>query len=192
MMNFSKFNSKIVFLLTAFLFLSNCEALKPDWSKTAEPDGKKRARKNVEEGRGFSLGLGKSGGDSNFLFASSNPMWRASLDTIDFITLANVDYAGGLIITDWYSEGDSNEAIKITLRFLSNEIRADGIDIILHKKTCKNNSNCTINKINSNLSLEIKDTILRKAAILKKEDKKNSKKKRPKKRWGEGGGTENK
>ena len=80
-MNFSKFNSKIVFLLTAFLFLSNCEALKPDWSKTAEPDGKKRARKNVEEGRGFSLGLGKSGGDSNFLFASSNPMWRASLDT---------------------------------------------------------------------------------------------------------------
>jgi hypothetical protein len=192
MMNFSKFNSKIVFLLTAFLLLSNCEALKPDWSKTAEPDGKKRARKNVEEGRGFSMGLGKSGGDTNFLFASSNPMWRASLDTIDFITLANVDYAGGLIITDWYSEGDSNEAIKITLRFLSNEIRADGIDIILHKKTCKNNSNCTINKIDSDLSLEIKDTILRKAAILKKEDKKNFKKKRPKKRWGEGGGTKNK
>jgi hypothetical protein len=192
MMNFSKFNSKIVFLLTAFILLSNCEALKPDWSKTAEPDGKKRARKNVEEGRGFSMGLGKSGGDSNFLFASSNPMWRASLDTIDFITLANVDYAGGLIITDWYSQGDTNEAIKITLRFLSNEIRADGIDIILHKKTCKNNSNCTINKIDSDLSLEIKDTILRKAAILKKEDKKNSKKKRPKKRWGEGDGTNNK
>ena len=89
------------------------------------------------------MGIGKSGSkDTNFLFASSNPMWRASLDTIDFITLANVDYAGGLIITDWYSEGNSNEAIKITLRFLSNEIRADGLDIILHKKTCKNNSNC--------------------------------------------------
>jgi hypothetical protein len=186
MMYFTKFYAKIVFLLTTFLILSNCGSLKPDWSKTAEPDGKKRARKNVEEGRGFSMGIGSSNKDTNFLFASSNPMWRASLDTVDFITLSNVDYAGGLIITDWYSEGNSDEAIKITLRFLSNEIRSDGLDIILHKKTCNNNTNCTINKIDSDLSIEIKDTILRKAALLKEEDKKNSRNKRPKKKWGEG------
>ena len=186
MMHFSKIYSKIWFFIATFLILTNCAALKPDWSKTAEPDGKKRARKNVEEGRGFSVGgIGGSNKNTNFLFASSNPMWRASLDTIDFITLANVDYAGGLIITDWYSEGNSNEAIKITLRFLSNEIRADGLDVILHKKTCKNNTNCTINKIDSNLSLEIKDSILRKAAVLKEEDKKSSKEKRPKKKWGQ-------
>jgi hypothetical protein len=188
MMIFSKIYSKIVFLIASLLILSSCGPLKPDWSKTAEPDGKKRARQNVQEGRGFSMGIGSGSKDTNFLFASSNPMWRASLDTIDFITLANVDYAGGLIITDWYSEGNSNEAIKITLRFLSNEIRADGLDIILHKKTCTSETNCSINKIDSDLTFEIKDTILRKAAILKKEDKKKNKKKMPKKRWGEGDG----
>ncbi len=169
-------------LVVILIFFDGCA--KPDWSKTAEPDGKKRARNNVEEGRGFSLGIGgnKKGGD--FLFASANPMWRASLETLNFLTLASVDYAGGLIITDWYSEGNTNEAIKITIRFLSNEIRADGIDVTLHKKIC-NDNNCTVNKIESDLIFEIKDTILRKAATLNTQTKKNARKNKPKKKWGD-------
>ena len=95
-----------------------------------------RVKKNMEEGRGFRIaGLGKKGGD--FMFSSSNPMWRASMDKLSFAPLSVVDYGGGIIITDWFSEGDSNEEIKIAVRFLSNEIRSDAIKIIIHKKNVK-------------------------------------------------------
>ena len=182
MMNFSKFNSKIVFLLTAFLLLSNCEALKPDWSKTAEPDGKKRARENVKQGKGLIIDtdFGKKGG-TNFLFASSNPMWRASLETIDFMSLSSVDYAGGLIISDWYSEDNPNEAVKITITFLTNEVRADGIKIDIRKRNCTQYNQCTVEKINNDLNKKIKDKILRKAAIYQKELKDTKAKNRPNK-----------
>ena len=183
---------KIIKNLTLFfiilIVINGCGPIKkPDWSKPSEPDGKARARKNVEEGRGFSMGIGNKNKGTNFQFASSNPMWRSTLDVLDFITLANVDYAGGLIITDWYSENNNNEAIKITIRFLSDEIRSDGLDVILHKRICDQKNNCNTSKINSEVIFEIKDAILRGAAILDDEDQKSAKKNRPKKKWGEGG-----
>ena len=145
-----------------------------DWSETKEPSGKKRARANAEAGAG--LGSGKlfskgGGGNSNFEFASSNPLWRASLDTLDFFVFDTVDYSGGILITDWYSENNPDEAIKITVRFLTNEIRADAVDISIHKKNCLQN-NCVVKKIESDLNFEIKDKILRTAAKLKVTDKK--------------------
>jgi len=150
--------------------LANCSGfMKPDWSKTAEPDGKKRARQNVEQGKGIRMLYGGSKG-TNFEFASSNPLWRASLDTLDFMVLSTVDYAGGLIISDWYSENNSNESVKITVRFLTNEVRVDALDISIHKKTCQN-LNCVTNKIETDLSFEIKDKILKKAAYYVKLDK---------------------
>ncbi len=153
---------------------------KIDWSEDAVFSGKERARKNVEEGRGF-----KFGGDDDegkFGFASSNELWRASIETLNFITLTSVDYAGGIIITDWYSENNNSEAIKITIRFLSHEIRSDGLEVLLHKRICDTNNNCVINKIDNTLSFEIKDTILKKAAVMKKnnEDKKGKKRKKDK------------
>ena len=71
-------------------------------------------------------------------------MWRASLETLDFLPLTTVDYSGGMIITDWYSDGNKKESIKITLRFLSNEIRSDSLKIIVHKKICNNDLNCKV------------------------------------------------
>ena len=67
---------------------------------------KERARKNIEEGRGVSLKNIISGriGTTNYEFSTSNPMWRASLEILDFLPLTTVDYSGGIIITDWYSE----------------------------------------------------------------------------------------
>ena len=110
--------------------LASCGVLqKPDWSKVAEPDGKKRAQQNVRDGKGIKWMGSKNKGGGNFLFASSNPMWRASLEVVDFMGLSNVDYAGGLIITDWYSDDNPNESIKITLKFLSNEIRVDAVQV---------------------------------------------------------------
>ena len=173
---------KILKFLTIFclinLALVGCKKI--DWDKEAIPDGTERARKNVEEGKGFTFGKQKQN-SGVFNFATSNELWRASIDTLNFITLANVDYSGGIIITDWYSEGKSNQAIKITIQFFSNEIRADGLEVLLHKKICDENNNCTIKKINNTLSFEIKESILRKAALMKKENESKGKKTKGKK-----------
>ena len=173
-----KILKNITVFVILIVFLNSCGSLKPDWSKTAEPDGRKRARQNVEEGKGFGSGMfKKGGGGTNFEFASSNPLWRASLDTLDFMVLATVDYAGGLIISDWYSQGNPDEAIKITIRFLDNEVRVDSLKIAVHKKKCVN-SNCVVNKIDTDLTSDIRDKILKKAALYVKTDQDKKKKKK--------------
>ena len=123
----------------------------------------------MEEGRGFRIsGLGKRGGD--FMFSSANPLWRASMDKLSFAPLSVVDYGGGIIITDWFSDGDSNEEIKIAVRFMSNEIRSDAIKIIIHKKNCETFNNCKISTIENSTNNEIKLAILKEAAQLQKQD----------------------
>ena len=155
--------------LSAF-FLQACQKnMDPNRPTTAE----EKRRKNIEEGRGVSL-KGIVGGNrkTNYEFSTSNPMWRASMETLDFLPLTTVDYSGGVIITDWYSENNDDEAIKITIRFLSNEIRSDSLKIIIHKKTCKQNSNCKTLISESNIIKdELRSVILRKAALLEKADK---------------------
>ena len=139
------------------------------------PDGAEaKARKNIEEGKGMSIGglISRRGGGTTYEFSTSNPMWRASLETLDFLPLSTVDYSGGVIITDWYSESSADDSIKITLRFLSNEIRSDSLKIILHKKSCDKNMNCKTNIINtSSIKDELRSTILRKASLLERTDK---------------------
>jgi len=162
---------KILFISTLVIFLHSCGGFfKPDWSKTAEPDGKKRAQQNVREGKGFNFGFGSGTKETNFTFASSNPLWRASLDIIDFMSLSSVDYAGGLIITDWYSEDNPDESIKIVIKFLSNEIRADGLKVTVYNKICDNvnltNCSTSVND-NNDIGQELKLAILKKAAELK-------------------------
>jgi len=163
---------KFVFLSSIILNLSNCGSgfFNPDWSTPAEPNAKERARQNVEEGKGISGGGIFSTGKSNFEFASSNPLWRASLDILEPFVFSTVDYAGGLVITDWYSDNNPEEAIKITVRFLTNEIRADALAVTIHKKDC-DNLKCTINKIDTDLTFQITDKILRKAAYFASLDK---------------------
>ena len=181
-LHFINIFKKIVFFVVISSFLSCCGTgfFNPDWSEPAEPDGKERARKNVREGKGIDFGVGKKqGGD--FLFASSNPMWRASLETIDFMSLSTVDYAGGLIITDWYSDTQSDESVKITIKFLDNEVRVDAMEIDIHKRICRAANNCVINKVDTNLSFQIKDKILKKAALYEKQLKERKLKNRPKK-----------
>ena len=132
-----------------------------------------RAKKNVEEGRGISLkNLTKNKRGTNYEFSTSNPMWRATLETLDFLPLSNVDYSGGMIITDWYNDSKTkNDSIKITVRFLSNEIQSYSLKIIIHKKECTANNNCTVKKIESKIEEELTRTILSKAAFIKKEIK---------------------
>jgi len=176
----AKFNLiKRFFLLSLILiFLSSCEALKyrPVSAKDYPPDPKERVRKNIEEGRGIRLFGGDEKKGGTFDFASSNPLWRASLDTISFLPLISANYSGGIIISDWYSGNNENEAIKITIRFLTNEIRADALDIKVFQKRCGVQSNCAITENDGEIVKDLKKNILRKAAIYEKELKANNKK----------------
>tara|TARA_B100000963_G_scaffold60597_1_gene48519 strand:+ start:3031 stop:3573 length:543 start_codon:yes stop_codon:yes gene_type:complete len=169
-----------LFLTILLPFLTTCgigkkikEAHKPVDLRNSPLDPDARAKRNIEEGRGISLGsLGDK--STTYEFSTSNPMWRASLETLDFIPMTTVDYSGGMIITDWYSEETSSnqESLKITVRFLSNEIRSDSLKIIVHKKTCKNN-NCRVSLLpnNSKIKNELLEVILRKASFFEKEKK---------------------
>jgi len=138
------------------------------------PDPKERVKKNLEEGRGFRLNDAIRGGrgGTNFEFASSNELWRASLDVLNFMPLTSANYSGGVIITDWYSEqGNVDESIKITIRFLSNEIRSDALNVDVFYKKCISLNNCQINKQEGQLKKELTKQILSKAAVYKKQSK---------------------
>ena len=168
-------NLKTVFFLISLTFiLSSCNGKLPGGDARKYPDDPKlRVKKNIEEGRGFRLNdrLGKPlGGSGVFEFASSNELWRASLDTIDFMPLASVNYSGGIIITDWYStDQNSNESIKISIRFLTNEIRSDALDIKVFNKKCITPSNCVISEKQGDINTELKIKILKIAALYKAE-----------------------
>ena len=157
-----------IFLL---FFVTSCGIYKKSDARKVSPNPAERVKANMEKGEGFRIkNLGKkSSGD--FQFASSNAMWRATLDVLDFAPLGNVDYSGGLIITDWFNEAaNPRNSLKITVRFLTTEIRADGLEIILHKKTCKQNLECSVKKYSSKTNNEIKLAILKRATKISKMD----------------------
>ena len=162
-----------ILLLSLISFLSvSCGPLKPKKTDLRKIPGnpKDKREKNIREGRGFrAMSVMENKGGGNFQFASSNEMWRASLELLEFTPLSNVDYSGGIIISDWFSDNSDQDPLKITIRFLSNEIRADGLKVIIYKKVCKKNekSNCKVIQDNSTLGQEIKLAILKKATIIK-------------------------
>ena len=174
-------NTPFLRLFSAFfliIFLSSCGPFKPAPSdaRKVPPNVDERVRKNIEEGRGFRLMGGQKKGGT-FDFASSNELWRASLDTIDFMPLLSANYSGGIIITDWYSDGkNQGESIKISIRFLTNEIRSDSLDVKVFIKKCKTLENCLVTETKGVLISELKKKILYQASVYKKEnDKKNFK-----------------
>ena len=163
----------LIFLGISLIALNSCGP--PGDARKYPPNPDARVKKNLEEGRGFRLetsmkGLGKKGGD--FMFASANELWRASLDTIDFMPLSSVNYSGGIIITDWYSDDDNlEESVKISIRFLTNEVRTDALDIKVFYKKCNQVMNCKISQKTGTLVAELKKEILSKAALYKKQKK---------------------
>jgi hypothetical protein len=172
-------NTKIlVFLGIIYLFLTGCNGKLPGGDARKSPaDPAERLKRNLEEGRGFKLSeFGKQQGGV-FEFASSNELWRASLDVIDFMPLSSVNYSGGIIITDWYSENSSaNESIKISIRFMTNEIRSDALNIKVFNKKCINNLlNCKVTEQDGVLVKELKREILKKATFYSEENKNKKK-----------------
>ena len=176
------FSAKFIKLIGVFIItlitLNSCNGKLPGGDARKNPaDPKKRVEQNIKDGKSFRIfdAVGNSKGGT-FDFASSNELWRASLDVIDFMPLSSVNYSGGIIITDWYSdENNQNESIKISIRFLTNEIRSDALDIKIFTRKCKNNfMNCNVIETNKVLITELKKEILKKAALYESQ-KKNKK-----------------
>ena len=162
--------TKIIYLILLIFTMNSCGIYKPVDARKIDPNAKKRAEKNIQEGRGYRL-FGERNKGGTFEFASSNPMWRASIELLDFAPFSNVDYSGCIIITDWFTDENSpeNEYLKITVKFLSNEVRADGLDIIIYKKNCDQQNKCNTTKLDSVLENEIKIAILKKAAEIEED-----------------------
>ena len=161
---------KIFLIFLIFIQLSSCGIYRPVSAKDYPPEPEKRVQKNLQEGRGFTLMGGDKKKGGNFDFATSNEMWRASLDILNFMPLTSADYGGGLIITDWYNEQtEKNDAIKISVRFLSNEIRADALKITVFSKECNAEINCKVSQSNPKIENELKVAILKRAAKYKKD-----------------------
>ena len=163
--------------LTFFVFLSlvlnACNGKIPGAdARKVSYDPKERVKKNLEEGRGFKIFDTNRKLSTTYDFASSNELWRATLDTIDFMPLTTANYSGGIIVTDWYSDNQNlNENIKITIRFLTNEIRSDALDLKIFYKNCDSSNKCKIIEKEGNLSKELKKEILKKAVIYQQQAK---------------------
>ena len=172
-------------LLTIFSLslLNSCGFYKRSDIKDNPVNVNERVQKNIEEGRGFRFGKGATrGGD--FDFASSNPLWRGAIDVMDFVPLTNASYSGGIIITEWFSaenNSENNRELKITVQFMTNEIRADAIKVLVFEKSCSQINNCQTKKIKSKLEGELKLAILKKAALFEKDDFKKFKETKGKK-----------
>ena len=179
------FSKRLIITLLSFLVFLPQSACGPFKFKkvNAEKDVpinvRERVKKNIEEGRGFRLM--NQFNKNTYDFASSNPLWRATLDTLDFMPLASANYSGGIVITDWYSENNTpNESVKISVRFLTNEIRSDALDIDIFLKKCSDNlTNCSISKNNTDLVADLNFNILKKAAKYEKEIIEKYKKENP-------------
>jgi len=163
----------IVLLIFTLFFLNSCGWYKRSDIKDNPVNVDERVKKNVQEGRGIRFGKGSNrGGD--FDFASSNPLWRGAVDVLDFVPLTNASYSGGIIITEWFSaennSGNTTRELKLTVRFMTNEIRADAIQVLVFEKICSQSNNCKTKKIKSKLEGELKLAILKKAALFEKDD----------------------
>ena len=166
----------LFFLSFLIIILGSCknnekkDGITGNQEKLENPD--ERAR-NFADKNPITLFKDSKDKNTNFEFGTSNVLWRASLKTLDFIPLATVDYSGGIIITDWYSEGKLNkEQIKIQIRFVSTELRSESIQVISYKKICETNNECLNIAGNENFNREIKDLIINTARQIKIEESK--------------------
>ena len=168
------FKNSAIFIFIGFAIVALSSCGPPGDARKYPPNPDARVKKNLEEGRGFRLdtSIRNSGKGGDFMFASANELWRASLDTIDFMPLSSVNYSGGIIITDWYSDGNNlEESVKISIRFLTNEVRTDALDIKVFYKQCNQLINCKVTQKTGSLVAELKKEILSKATLYKKQKK---------------------
>jgi hypothetical protein len=174
--NILKYQYILLFLVA---FLGHCAKTDPVTGEKIliETDARKKSRDFVEKQGGLFGDIGKSSSGTNFEFSTSNVLWRATLKNLDFLPVANADYSGGIIVYDWYSNKEDKHSIKISVRFLSNELKTSSIMVAGHKKICDDLGKCFIEKLNNKFTDEIKESIISSAREIKIEDAKKESKK---------------
>jgi hypothetical protein len=172
----------IILAIFCLVFQTACEPLKYKKvsAKDFPADPKERIKKNMEEGRGFRV-MNSMNNQSSYSFATANPLWRATLDTLDFMPLVSANYSGGIVVTDWYSENNnSEESIKISIRFLTNEIRSDALDVnVFYKECSKDKTNCKVDQRDNELVSQLTLSILKRASQYERESIDKYKKENP-------------
>jgi hypothetical protein len=179
-MNFSENFLKHFFIFFSLLiFLSNCSKIDPVTGEKVlvETDTRKKSREFVDKQGGLFGDIGKSSSGTNFEFSTSNVLWRATLKSLDFLPLVNADYSGGIIVYDWYSNKNDNQSIKISVRFLSNELKSSSVEVAGHKKICDEVGKCFVEKLDTKFTNEIKESVISTAREIKIEDSKKDTKK---------------
>ena len=96
-------------------------------------------------------------------------LWRASLDTINFIPLVSADPFGGVIITDWYTPAEQpSERMKVQVTILDRELRADGVRVSVFKQTQSAKAGGWVDaQVDQRTNTEIENAILTRARQLR-------------------------
>ena len=65
----------------------------------------------------------------------NNYLWRAAIETLDFMPMVQADTFGGVQIYDWHSNPSvPNERFKATVYILDSGLRADGLKVSIFKQ----------------------------------------------------------
>ena len=163
--------------ITSILLIASCAGKEKEEETTIKnkrfnPNVRERALGANTDGIFFNKDKGGSG---TFEFATSNPLWRASLEVLEFMPLQALSYSGGLISTDWYSKGSLDESIKIAVRFNSKELAISSFTVVSYKKICTNGNNCKIIDGSTEFNSTIKSQIINKARAIKIAEEKKKK-----------------
>ena len=149
--------------MVAALALSACSMFRGDDS------GQSRADDNAGRGGGVTFGGGGGGGNrgDNAGIGVNSFLWRASLDTLNFMPLASADPFGGVIITDWYSAPTTpNERFKATVYILDTRLRADALNVSIFRQTNANGQWADAT-VDPDTEVQIENAILQRARELR-------------------------
>lgn len=112
--------------------------------------------------------LGEKSGETDVDSITVNSyLWRASLDTVSFMPLTNVDPFGGVILTDWYSDADTpNERYKLNVFIAGGQLRSDAIKVSAFQQK-KSRGSWRDMAVDPSIATRIEDAILTRARQLR-------------------------
>ena len=97
-------------------------------------------------------------------------LWRASLETLSFMPLTQADSAGGVIVTDWYSNpSNPNERVKLSVSILDQDLRADALRVAASREVLQNGAWIAA-PVQAATVQKLEDIILTKARDLRRSD----------------------
>lgn len=117
---------------------------------------------------GNKQGLYSKSGVTGQTMGVNKYLWSASLDTINFMPLADADPYGGVIVTDWYSNPNApDERFKATIYILDSRLRADGLKVAVFREKKDDKGNWVSAKVDPATGIQIENAILARARELK-------------------------